>query len=402
MKINNWTLKVEKENAKAMIEGYKKNGIRNYVTIFTATEDAVSLKNDFRSLPKLITPKESDHRKIYPLSIYGKDLEAKSYNYNTTARYIAVLDTIFHIKNEISIWEALCTNGIFDIWEPQAPYNMLSHDAQNNKKDPQDPQILTIRVFEIDHDFQNEITKKQYWNTITPKQVNLVKPVIPNKEFLEIKEKIENTLDKILTKRGYRASPIKDTNNMTLMPSLARQDNNNENIPISSVVSGISQETSATQELINLWETKTGGTKFEQLNQNTQRLIGLFSLESINEFIDNGVTKELWEILDRNRLVDRYGNRLFIDIVDKFKELKTSGGARDLMLNLLYDVEYKHVSSSTYRDVFERIYGLESLRQIKELISVSERIWKLIEREELLMYAGLYGVVGSEIYDYIM
>ena len=45
--LNENTLKVERENAHALIKGI--------TTIFVAHKDAVSLKKDFYSMPKLIT-----------------------------------------------------------------------------------------------------------------------------------------------------------------------------------------------------------------------------------------------------------------------------------------------------------------------------------------------------------
>ncbi|MCD4676109.1 MAG: hypothetical protein K8S18_08965, partial [Desulfobacula sp.] len=30
-------------------------------------------------------------------------------------KYVAVLTTVFHIKNKIELWKDLCNNGIFDI-----------------------------------------------------------------------------------------------------------------------------------------------------------------------------------------------------------------------------------------------------------------------------------------------
>jgi len=166
------TLKVERQNAKAMVEGFVKDSNRYYVSIFTAHSGAKSIQHDFYKHPKLIeNTVKTKPRKIYPLSQIGQKLNAESYE--IPKRYIAVLDRIFHIKNEIKVWEELCNNGIFDIWEPEAPYNSLK-----NKKDPM---ILVLRIFQIDYDFSSEIdnSTSPYFSIIPKIKVSLIKPIIP-------------------------------------------------------------------------------------------------------------------------------------------------------------------------------------------------------------------------------
>ena len=170
--INERTLKVERQNAKAMVEGFLKDSERFYLSIFTAHARAKSIQHEFYKYPKLIENiNRANPKIIFPLSQIGKQLKAEKYV--IPRKYIAVLDRIFHIKNEIRVWEELCTNGIFDIWEPEAPYNSLK-----NKKDPM---ILVFRIFQIDYDFSGEIDNNtsSYFGIIPKRKVTLIKPIIP-------------------------------------------------------------------------------------------------------------------------------------------------------------------------------------------------------------------------------
>jgi hypothetical protein len=211
--VDSHTLKLEKENAVAMTEGFLKNGERHHVSIFTASEESVALKvGDFRHHPKLLTPKKAPPKKIFPLSLIGMSLDVRYCDYDSKANYVAFIDTIFHIKHDIRIWNELCNNGVFDIWDPKAPYNMLTHDAKNMPVERKDPMILLLRIFKINDNFRGNIKQRQFWNIITPRKVNLIGPVISNVRFEEIKAKIRHTLNNILGNRGYREIQWNDTN----------------------------------------------------------------------------------------------------------------------------------------------------------------------------------------------
>jgi len=189
--VNSITLKVEKENAKAMIEGYDKEGSKHFVTIFTAREGAWSLKGNFRENPKLLTTKKHDPREDYPLSQLGENLNAS--DYCLPLRYLAVLHSILHIKYDMQVWETLCKNDIFDIWTPIAPYNMLK-----GKREPKDPMILLLRIFEIEEDFSEKIIEENYAHAVKQQLVTMKQPVIPNDLFKETTKKITTSIDKYL------------------------------------------------------------------------------------------------------------------------------------------------------------------------------------------------------------
>ena len=157
--------KIERENAWAMTNGFYKDGNLYYVSIFTAGENGVILKNGFadrgRFIPKVLSFKVSQEKQ-YPVSNLGVRMGVSDYaqQFSLTHRYVAILDRIFYIKKEfhdirgIELWKDMCNNGVFDIWEPIAPYHRLTgfFDLEKGgQKVITRPQILLLRVFELNN-----------------------------------------------------------------------------------------------------------------------------------------------------------------------------------------------------------------------------------------------------------
>lgn len=192
--LNDYSLKIEYVNAVAMTQGFSAAGKKFYSTIFTASKFAWSLKNDFKNFPKLLTllvQKQQGYAESYAGHIAS--LEGNDFMY----KYIAYIDSIYHINNTMELWERICSNGLFDIWQPTAPFNSLF--GQKNIKPKQDPMILLLRIYEIDKDFTCEINKAKknstYYHDVPEKTANIVKPIITNKEFKKIKEKLASSIE---------------------------------------------------------------------------------------------------------------------------------------------------------------------------------------------------------------
>jgi len=199
--INSHTLKVEKENAYAMISGFEKNGKQYHISIYTADKEAQSLKNNFRKRPKLLTIFKGPPREAFPLSCIGKELRVD--NWELKAKYLAVLDRIFHIHNCLEIWEVLCHNGIFDIWEPEAPFRRLG-----GRESDRDPMILLLRIFKIKEDLSDKIEAKvDYYHTVQSQIVHIIQPIVPNKYFTGIIDEIRLSARRFL----IREEPINYT-----------------------------------------------------------------------------------------------------------------------------------------------------------------------------------------------
>lgn len=188
--INSMTLKVEKENAKAMIEGFYKGTTRHYVTIFVAHENAWSMKGKFRQYPKLLTTIQQINPK-HKLSEIGKSMRAGSYSIDY--KYIAILKKIYHVKNNVNLWKEICNNGLFDIWDWSAPYNNL-RDDDDTDIDKGDPRILLLRICEIDYDFENGLQIGDRSDAIPQRKVNTIRKIIPDDEYGATIEMLESSV----------------------------------------------------------------------------------------------------------------------------------------------------------------------------------------------------------------
>lgn len=178
-----------------MIEGFVKDGQRYNVTIFTAHANAWSMRaGNFRQTAKLLTPKKAAPDHQYPLSPIGLNLDTSGYGFGSPSDYIAVLDTILHIENHESIWRTLCTNSIFDIWDWLAPFNSLNGKA--------DPMILVLRIFQVDHCFTGELREagNRRYGVVPEQPVGIIREVVPNDRFEEIKNTLRNVLGRRLRK----------------------------------------------------------------------------------------------------------------------------------------------------------------------------------------------------------
>jgi hypothetical protein len=166
---NSMTLKVEKENAWGMIEGFKFENKRQFITIFTSHTNAWSLKGDFRRNPKILSLSKN-HRPEYITNNIIVDYSIVK-NYQPNLKYIAVLDRIFHIESNLKLWETLCNNGIFNIWDPRAPLRSLDGKT--------DQMILLMRIFEIDYNFSADLHNDGYFDSVPIKYLNIIRPIIP-------------------------------------------------------------------------------------------------------------------------------------------------------------------------------------------------------------------------------
>lgn len=189
MELNTRTLKVDRANFFALTFGMEKDDEIIKTAIYVTTSKGHARHNDFRTVPKLITLSK---KRSYKCSNIGEKLLEKYKNVEiTTFKHVAVLTTIFHIENKIEIWKELCTNGIFDVWEPEGgPFMRL--------RTGDDPMILLLRLYEIANVYSVEDINISRVDNIaaTNRKVLLNKPLIQDAEFDEICKKIKETLDR--------------------------------------------------------------------------------------------------------------------------------------------------------------------------------------------------------------
>ncbi|MBN3033778.1 MAG: DUF1016 family protein [Candidatus Saganbacteria bacterium] len=182
-------LRIDSANAKAMIEGVIKNGKIIHQCIYCLAKP--------KKFPKLITLESSPTK--YTLSRIGQDL--RSDDYKMPFKYVACLEKEYFIKNDIHLWNIVCKNGLFDIWEPEAPYQRY----KGSKLHPKGFNIALLRIYEIDRVFtDDDIRKTVFFHHIKSDDllVELVHPLVSDEEFQNTKSLLEKSI------MGYETTPI--------------------------------------------------------------------------------------------------------------------------------------------------------------------------------------------------
>lgn len=185
--LNRDCFKICKNNAKAMIEGFEKNGKLIHQCIYC------EVKN--KQFPKLITLNKGNTR--FTLSEIGKQLDAGFYS--IPYKYIASLEKEYFINYNSKIWEKICNNGLFDIWEPEAPHNRFGESELNSNQF----RILLLRIYEIEEEFNKSEVREggARHHIITRNNLNVTikRPIISDEEFNRIKELLEESIKEYQT-----------------------------------------------------------------------------------------------------------------------------------------------------------------------------------------------------------
>jgi hypothetical protein len=177
--LNRKCLKLDRVNAKAMIDGFSKGDRKIHQVIYLATR--------VEQFPKLITLNR--HKKIpWEMSKIGQALNADSFSI-PIKKYVAEIEETHEIRNERPLWEKVCTNGLFDVWEPEAPYG----DYNKNKNGKREScKIVLLRIYEILEGFNDREIERygscDRFDKITRLEVTAVKPVVTEEEFGRLKQ----------------------------------------------------------------------------------------------------------------------------------------------------------------------------------------------------------------------
>ena len=184
VELNQYSFVIDRANAKAMIEGFSKEGKNMHQCIYCYQ------KYNFMNKTKLITLSQNNTYRAH-LSSIGVNLNADNYTINKkfVARYVDSLP----IKWDSNIWEIICHNGLFDIWKPSGPYERYRDSSpKNHHRDI----VLFLRVYEIAEEFlEDELLVKQHGKgnerghfiNRENRVVTLVRPVISDEEFEQIR-----------------------------------------------------------------------------------------------------------------------------------------------------------------------------------------------------------------------
>jgi hypothetical protein len=188
MQLNKTCFKIDKPNAYAMIHGFRKNGKLYRQSIWLAVKKG--------AFPALLTLHRTPTR--FHLSRIGEELDAE--NFTMPLKYIAICDCEYFVKNEMPLWETACSNGLFDIWDPTAPYKRFEQSKGGRDKF----RIQLLRIYEIDHEFNNDdirfASSRIDQLKSTNQEVSKIRPVISNEDFNNLKALLEHSVGLYLRK----------------------------------------------------------------------------------------------------------------------------------------------------------------------------------------------------------
>ncbi len=172
-----------------MIYGVRKEDGKPYQqSIWLAVKDWLTAKD--RYSPALLTFNRTHTR--FELSRIGEEKDAE--NVKIPFKYIAELDCEYFVRNKLELWERLCSNGLFDIWNPRAPYKRFDQA----KSDPAKFRIQLLRIYEIDHEFNDNDIRNASSRVDKLKSSNIevtkIGPAISNEDFRNMKELLEHSI----------------------------------------------------------------------------------------------------------------------------------------------------------------------------------------------------------------
>ena len=187
MHLDTLCFKVDRPNGKAMIVGFKKEGQVHRQSIWLAVRD--------RPFPALLTLQRSPTP--FKVSRIGERMDAESFA--IPLRYAVDLDSEYFVRNSMGLWRMVCSNGLFDIWQPDQPYLRFS----KSKSHPSQFRIQLLRVYEIDHEYAPtdiEFTSSRIDRLISPVRLARVwHPLIPDDAFSEVRALLKRSVADYLT-----------------------------------------------------------------------------------------------------------------------------------------------------------------------------------------------------------
>jgi hypothetical protein len=189
MKLQQTCFKVDRPNGKAMIRGFRKDGKVHRQSIWLTDKD--------KHFPALLTlQRRPTPFKVGPI---GRAMDPE--NFPMPFKYVVDLHSEYFPRNEMSLWRTVCSNGLFDIWEPEQPHLRFA----KSKRDPAKFRIQLLRIYEIDREFNdNDIkhTTPRIDHLISDiREVTIKAPVIPDDEFADLKRVLEQSVEQYLTRR---------------------------------------------------------------------------------------------------------------------------------------------------------------------------------------------------------
>lgn len=197
-------LKIDRPDAKAMIQGYLgENGEKTCQTIlpdFNVWHDVVNMR-----FPLLITTNKGPTRFRNGLSSCGRRLNSD--DYQPEYKYIAHLDSVYYINNDMRLWEEVCSNGLLNIWKPETPFSRFA----DSNIDESNIKIFLLRLWVIKQNFSKKVSARtpsiDHLNSKS-RNISILGPLITGDNFKAIRNLLDKSTKPYLTKDIERKDEI--------------------------------------------------------------------------------------------------------------------------------------------------------------------------------------------------
>lgn len=202
MELQRHCFKIDRPNAKAMIEGFRdKDGRLVHQSIW------LDVKN--KQFPMLVTLNRTPTKFRSDLSDCGKNLNSD--NYSIKHKFIVHLDSVYFVRNDMSLWKDVCSNGLFNIWEPEAPFSRF----ENSEGDEANYRICLVRLYEVYEEFkQQEIvaaTKRIDHLESPSRNVTIKRAISSDEEFRRTRKLLDDSVRTYLIKEPIKYSELEIT-----------------------------------------------------------------------------------------------------------------------------------------------------------------------------------------------
>jgi len=187
------TFRLDWPNAKALISGFPKNGKKIHQIMYSFTR--------IPQFPALISYIRTPTR--FELSTTGQNLNTSTNL--PPLKYIADLIDIYTVDNNIQLWNIVCNNGLFDIWQPNAPFTRFQESKSEKCF------IGILRIYEINETFESGKDIIENSNLRNPpsivnnkRNVTILRPVISDEEFNSSVQLFESSIKQYITEKIIR------------------------------------------------------------------------------------------------------------------------------------------------------------------------------------------------------
>lgn len=182
--LNEKVLKLDRITSYGMVYGFEKDSKIEKISIIPSSKNSFSFDLSFFEKPPLLSVGKAFSRRYFKLSPLGKRVKyiVENENFKLPKIYAVFFDAVFFLKGDNrKTWEALCLNGLFDLWKPSETIP------------PSEQLILLSRVYMLENEPENLdiVTDKKGNERLSGNLKAVIKtPLIKDRPFNEIKRKI--------------------------------------------------------------------------------------------------------------------------------------------------------------------------------------------------------------------